>query len=379
MRLLVGLLSVALIGCASDPPLEPTAASYADQFRPKFVSPQPEQITTRGLNLPLYPGDKLLADCVEFFADELPEMTALDRMDFEKSVSCVYLPAGELGASGSHYYRTLVERGFQDESGTYVQSGIRILCNRTHTVSIALKSKFTPPFVVDPRTGETIEIEGGGEGAHETLMFFVGEEPCQRYKMSAGFSESPAPERYASFSQPAFVEPTPSSIKVGSLEIALRSVDRLVAHCAQYYREEIGSDLPPDATPSEFAQRNHFFQCIYPPQADVVAASAFYAEQFANAGLTKTSSLYAPKPEADDRFPSIRAGWQEWYGRYSYCDSDQTALMGGMARFGGMILLDPRTGQFWSKVNSTGGRKSRIEGVDYAHKILVLSATSHGC
>lgn len=373
--------ALMLLGaCATEPPFEPTAAYFADFYKPEFIAPRPEVIATQGLNLPLRAGDQLLANCAEFFSDELPEMEAKDRAAFDASIACVYPPAGESMLSGQHYYRALAERGFEDDSGTYVQSGIRILCNRTHSVSIAFKGKFIPSSILD-ENGNVIEIEGGGDIAHDTLMVSVSDRPCDRYKEEAILAEvraeTPAPDGYANFPQPLFVEPSPEKISWGAFEIQLRPGDRLVSHCSQYYTAEVSSTLSANPTPIEYAHRNRLIRCIYVPQDGIVAASAYYAEQLRQKGLTGSPSRAAPKP--DEEYPPLRAGQYEWSGRTFFCDDRRSVGMVAMAHHGPMVLLDALTGEFWSTIDQTGGRRARLDQADYPHKILALNLSDLPC
>jgi len=174
MRPLLGLILLAT-ACSSPPPL--TAESFRADFIAAFVTPTPATFAP-GLDLPLHPGDRIIANCAQAYAHELPEMTIDEQREFNASVICIYPQQETFDQSFAFYLRQLRDRGFQDDSGTYVQSGIRIVCNRTHSVVTTLKSRFIPPFVFDEATGEHIDIPGGGELANSAIVFSISDRPC---------------------------------------------------------------------------------------------------------------------------------------------------------------------------------------------------------
>lgn len=165
--------------CSSAPPEEPplTADSFSDMFIASYVTPTPATILA-GVDLPLHVGDRVIANCAQAYAYSLPEMTIDEQADFNANVTCVYPPDEAFDASYRHYALALRERGFKDDTGDYVQSGMRIACNQTHTVMMAIQSNFIPSFVVDPETEEVIDIPGGGELANVALAFTVSDRPC---------------------------------------------------------------------------------------------------------------------------------------------------------------------------------------------------------
>jgi len=173
----VFLLVAACSSPSSPQPL--TAESFRSDFIASFVTPTPATIAP-GLDLPLHPGDRIIANCAQAYAHELPEMTIDERRAFNASVVCVYPQQEAFDESFAFYLRQLRERGFSDDSGTYVQSAMRIACNRTHSVAMSLQSRFIPPFVFDEATGEHIDIPGGGELANIAILFSVSDRPCEQ-------------------------------------------------------------------------------------------------------------------------------------------------------------------------------------------------------
>lgn len=165
--------------CSSQPPEQapPTADAFTDIFIASYVTPTPATILT-GLDLPLHAGDRVIANCAQAYAYTLPEMTVEEQADFNANVTCVYPPEDAFEASYRHYALALRERGFRDDTGDYVQSGMRIACNDTHTVMMALQSNFVPSFTLDPETEEVVDIPGGGELANMSLAFTVSARPC---------------------------------------------------------------------------------------------------------------------------------------------------------------------------------------------------------
>ena len=356
--------------CSSAPPEEPlTADSFTDMFIASYVTPTPATILA-GVDLPLHTGDRVIANCAQAYAYTLPEMTIDEQAEFNANVTCVYPPQESFDASYRHYALGLRERGFEDDTGDYVQSGMRIACNQTHTVVMGIQSNFVPSFVVDPETDEVIDTPGGGGLANMALAFTVSDRPCERYAAAALkaaiAAQPPAPDGYASFTQPLFVEPAPGKISWGGFEIVLRPQDRVVAHCAQYYSEEIA----PYLAGSDFGHWNHYRRCIYPPEGELVAASAYYAEQLKEKGLTGTA--FASKGDPAAEYPPLRAGAYEWHGVVYFCDQKRLIGLDAMARFGSMVMLDPLTGEFWSTIDATGGRRERLGDSDYPHQVLVM-------
>jgi hypothetical protein len=179
MRLGFGLLLFAA-ACTSapPPPLEPlTADSFADTFIAVYVTPSPATILP-GIDLPLRAGDRVIANCAQAYAYTLPEMTIDEVADFNANVTCVYPPQDAFGQSMLHYARALSERGFEDETGDYVQSAMRIACDDAHTVIIAIQANFVPSFLVDDDTGDIIDVPGGGDLVNKSLAFSVSDRPC---------------------------------------------------------------------------------------------------------------------------------------------------------------------------------------------------------
>ncbi|OYX46482.1 MAG: hypothetical protein B7Y90_15470 [Alphaproteobacteria bacterium 32-64-14] len=337
-------------------------------FTPSYVTPNPATILP-GIDLPLRAGDRVIANCAQAYAYTLPEMTPDEQADFNANVTCVYPQQESFDASYRHYALGLRERDFEDDTGDYVQSGLRIVCNQTHTVMLALQSQFIPRMVMDEK-GDPIEIEGGGELAHMGIAFSISDRPCERHATAALEAEitaqPPAPDGYADFIQPLFVEPAPGKIGWGAFEITLRPQDRVVAHCAQFYSEEISQYL----TGSGFGHWNHDRRCIYPPEGELAAASAYYTQQLRGKGLTGTA--FATKEDSAEQYPPLRAGTYEWSGLYYFCDQKRVVGLDAMARFGSMVMLDPLTGEFWSTIDATGGRRERIDGALYPHQVLVM-------
>lgn len=171
------LLFVA--ACGSQPPEQAPliADDFTDMFIASYVTPTPATILA-GLDLPLNAGDRVIANCAQAYAYTLPEMTVEEQADFNANVTCVYPPEDAFEASYRHYALALRERGFRDDTGDYVQSGMRIACNDTHTVMMALQSNFVPSFTLDPETEEVVDIPGGGKLANMSLAFTVSERPC---------------------------------------------------------------------------------------------------------------------------------------------------------------------------------------------------------
>lgn len=177
MRVWLGVF-LFVAACSSPPSPEPlTAESLANDFIASFVTPTPATFAP-GLDLSLNPGDRIIGNCAQAYAYELPEMTIDEQQDFNASVVCVYPQPEVFDQSFAFYLRQLRDRGFRDNSGTYVQSGIRIACNQTHSVVMSLQSRFIPPFVFDEAIGEHIDIPGGGELANRAILFSVSERPC---------------------------------------------------------------------------------------------------------------------------------------------------------------------------------------------------------
>lgn len=179
MRLGFGLL-IFTTACTSAPPspLEPlTADSFADMFIASYVTPSPAAILP-GIDLPLRAGDRVIANCAQAYAYTLPEMTIEEVADFNANVICVYPPQDAFEQSLVHFARALRDRGFEDETGDYVQSGMRIVCDETQTVVIAIQANFVPPFLVDDDTGAIIDVPGGGDLVNKSLAFTVSDRPC---------------------------------------------------------------------------------------------------------------------------------------------------------------------------------------------------------
>jgi hypothetical protein len=175
-----GLWLLLLVGaCASQPVEQPplTADDFTDMFIASYVTPTPATILA-GLDLPLNAGDRVIANCAQAYAYTLPEMTIEEQADFNANVTCVLPPEETFDASYRHYALALRERGFRDDTGDYVQSGMRIACNDTHTVMMALQSSFVPSFTLDPETEEVVDVPGGGKLANMSLAFTVSERPC---------------------------------------------------------------------------------------------------------------------------------------------------------------------------------------------------------
>jgi hypothetical protein len=375
MRALL-LSAVFLSACAQQPPR--TASEYLALYQPTFVSPAPQTIV-KSVGLTLAPGDRVLSNCASFFADEMGELSPEDLRDFDATVTCVYPARGAMDASFAHYALEMAAKGFEPNSGTYVQSGMSIFCNRTHTIVFALRGKHVPRSFIDAQ-GNEIDLPGGGSFGHETWMLSAAEQPCERYEMASGYSEPPAPDGYAARAQPDFIAADQAHIRWGNYELPLRPGDRLVSHCAQYYREEIGGNLPKDAIPEEFARYNQTFRCIYPGDGNLRAAAAHYMSVLDAAGYNRPTQLGAPRPDAGDRFPSLVAGMQEWSGVISRCGSDQkSVLVGAMARYGGMTMADPLTGEYFAKRDPSGGRARKLEGASFPHPILTIRLGSFGC
>ena len=130
-------------------------------FIASYVTPTPATILA-GVDLPLHTGDRVIANCAQAYAYTLPEMTIDEQAEFNANVTCVYPPQESFDASYRHYALALRQRGFEDDTGDYVQSGMRIACNQTHTVVMGIQSNFVPSFVVDPETDEVIDTPGSG-------------------------------------------------------------------------------------------------------------------------------------------------------------------------------------------------------------------------
>ncbi len=178
MRLGFGLLIFATACTSAPPPREPlTADSFAEMFIASYVTPSPATILA-GIDSPLRSGDRVIANCAQAYAYTLPEMTIDEQTEFNASVTCVYPPQDALEQSLVHYVRALRERGFQDETRDYVQSGMRIACDDTHTVIIAIQGNFVPPFMVEQDSGDIIDVPGGGELVNTSLAFSVSDRPC---------------------------------------------------------------------------------------------------------------------------------------------------------------------------------------------------------
>jgi len=181
MRVLPGVC-LLVAACGSSPPSAPlTADGFRSGFIASFVTPTPATFAP-GLDLLLNPGDRIIGNCAQAYAYELPEMTIDEQRDFNASVVCVYPQQETFDQSFAFYLRQLRDRGFRDDSGTYVQSGMRIACNQTHSVVMSLKSRFIPPFAFDEATSEHIDIPGGGELSNSAILFSVTDRPCQQLR-----------------------------------------------------------------------------------------------------------------------------------------------------------------------------------------------------
>lgn len=355
----------------------PSASGSPPAFQPDFVRPKPATFAA-GLDLPLAPDDQIIANCAEVYTNELPVMTTDEQREFNKNTICVLPSEDSFDKSFVHYSRVLKDRGFKDESGTYVQSGVRISCNRTHSVVMSVMGQFTPPFVLDPRTGETKDVPNGGTMMNMALMFNVVERPCERYRQAAAYFEPAPPENYRDMPTPLFLDLQPQ-VKFGDYQIPLRTTDRLVSHCGQYYREEIGENIPSDATPEEFARHNQLLHCIYVPPGTYAEAAAYYIAKIEADGFTRTPSRDEPNPSADQRFPMFREGTRAWYGRVVRCNGTIAIDIGALARHGPTVLMDAGTGEFFKKRDKTGGRAAKLDGASFPNQILTIRFLSAGC
>jgi hypothetical protein len=362
------LLFVA--ACGSQPPEQAPliADDFTDMFIASYVTPSPATILP-GLDLPLHAGDRVIANCAQAYAYTLPEMTIEEQADFKANVTCVYPPEDTFDASYRHYALALRQRGFEDNTGSYVQSGMRIVCNETHTVVIGLQSHFTPSFAIDAETEEVIDTPGGGGLANMSLAFTVSERPCERFVRMRDTSDPPPPEKYADRPAPDFLPA--SQIDVATAIILLRPGDRLVAYCSQYYARELKLD------PYAFADFNRDSSCIL-VQGAIKEASAYYLQALTDAGFNKDSPWAAPHPQVSA--PESQAGVYAWSGYVSRCSPRNSVRLGAVARIGAGKLIDPLTGEVWTTQGPTGGREALLQDAVTPHAVLVIHATPRmGC
>lgn len=369
------VLAFLLLGaCASPSPARvPTAADFIAAFQPQIVTPTPT-VLKRGFDIPLAAGDQIIANCADVYVNELGEMTPEERLEFDAGVVCVYPQPEQFEASYRHYANALRARGFEDESGTYVQSGVRISCNQTHSVIVRPQGQFIPRSIMT-NTGEFVDIEGGGVLANMVILFSVSERPCERHTRAVKFSEPAAPDDYRDQPMPNFLDPV-TRITWGDYEFRIRPEDRLVAHCAQYYREETQS-LPRNPTPADFAELNQRTYCIYVPQDAFNKAAAHYLAQLSVDGFAGVARRDEPDPAQSTS--GSKAGARDWYGQITRCGKMNSVILGAMARHGKGTLMDVATGEFWTKLTPTGGRGEKQTGASYPGRIITVRFIGGGC
>lgn len=172
---------VALIFASPAFGQELTADEWALEIAPEFVTPSPDALFPDTLNIPRPQDARLVADCRQYYADEMDLMSEQQAADFDQSVICFYLDTPEDQAAFRVLLQSLNDQGFEDQSGTYVQSAMRIFCNLEYTLVAGIKAKFVPRDVMIDDGGQRrlVDIEGGGRLVHTSMMMLASDTPCE--------------------------------------------------------------------------------------------------------------------------------------------------------------------------------------------------------